>query len=134
MSTRFRLTFSAESPQVMPEMKSTKKQQQESTTLVTVQENRAQRAKPRQGGSVPAWRLNPKRFSSWCRLVNIHARVRRALHNMSKRGPRQTSKALLPCEIREAEAEVVRDILERRSGWSPWTKGVISNRDFATQD
>ena len=35
----------AESPKVMPEMKSTKKQQQESTTLVTVQENRAQRAK-----------------------------------------------------------------------------------------
>lgn len=29
----------AESPKVMPEMKSTKKQQQESTTLVTVQEN-----------------------------------------------------------------------------------------------
>lgn len=54
----------AESPRVMPEMKSTKKQQQESTTLVTVQENRAQRAKPSQGGSVPAWRLNPKRFSS----------------------------------------------------------------------
>ena len=27
---------------------------------------------------------------------------------MSKKGPRQTSKALLPCEIREAEAEVVR--------------------------
>lgn len=30
----------AESPKVMPEMNSTKKQQQESTTLVTVQENR----------------------------------------------------------------------------------------------
>lgn len=29
----------AKSPKVMPEMKSTKKQQQESTTLVTVQEN-----------------------------------------------------------------------------------------------
>ena len=98
----------AESPKVMLEMKSTKKQRQKSTTLVTVQGNRAQRAKLSQGGSVPAWRLNPKRFSSWCRLVNIHARVRRALHNMSKRGPRQTSKALLPCEIREAEAEVVR--------------------------
>ena len=29
----------AETPKVMPEMKSTKKQQRESTTLVTVQEN-----------------------------------------------------------------------------------------------
>ena len=56
----------AETPKVMPEMKSTKKQQQESTTLVTVQENRAQKAKPSQGGSVPAWILNPKRISSWC--------------------------------------------------------------------
>ena len=62
----------AETPRVMLEMKSTKKQQQESTTLVRVQENRAQRAKPSQGGSVPAWILNPKRISSWCRLVNTY--------------------------------------------------------------
>ena len=41
----------------MPEMKSTKKQQQESTSPVTVQKNRAQKAKPTQGGSVPAWIL-----------------------------------------------------------------------------
>ena len=98
---------------------------------MTVQENRAQRAKPSQGGSVPAWRLNPKRFSSWCRLVNIHARVRRALHNMSKRGSRQTSKALLPCEIREAEAEVVRSC--QREAFPGEYKALVTGKPIPTK-
>ena len=121
----------AETPKVMPEMKSTKKQQQESTTLVTVQENRAQRAKPTQGGSVPAWILNPKRIPSWCRLVNIYARVRRALNNMSKRGLRQTSKALLPCEIRETETEVVR--LCQREAFPGEYKALVTGKPIPTK-
>ena len=121
----------AESPKVMPEMKSTTKQQQGSTTLVTVQENQAQRDKPSQGGSVPVWRLNPKRFSSWSRLVNLHARVRRALHNMSKRGPRQTSKALSPCEIREAEAEVVQSC--QREAFPDEYKALVTGRPILTK-
>ena len=121
----------AESPKVMPEMKSTTKQQQGSTTLVTVQENQAQRDKPSQGGNVPVWRLNPKRFSSWSRLVNLHARVRRALHNMSKRGPRQTSKALSPCEIREAEAEVVQSC--QREAFPDEYKALVTGRPILTK-
>ncbi|XP_067017990.1 uncharacterized protein [Acropora muricata] len=121
----------AETPKVMPEMKSTKKQQQESTPLVTVQENRAQRAKPTQGGSVLAWILNPKRIPSWCRLVNIYARVRRALNNMSKRGLRQTSKALLQCEIRETETEVVR--LCQREAFPGEYKALVTGKPIPTK-
>ena len=48
-------------------------------------------------GNQPSWRL----------LVCAYARVRRAIHNISKKAEKQTSKVLLLHEIREAEEEVV---------------------------
>ena len=99
----------ADRPKVMQEMKAVREQEREITAHVTVQTNPIQNvAKPCQETNSASWRLDPKRFSSWSRLVGVHARVRRALHNMSKKGEKQTSKVLLPHEIREAEEEVVR--------------------------
>lgn len=98
----------AESTKVMPEMKTAKKQEPEVITCVTVQTNQPQTVvRPSQAVTSTGWRLSPTHFSSWSRLIHVHARVRRVLHNMSKRGEKQTSKALSPHEIREAEEEVV---------------------------
>ena len=99
----------ADHPKVMQEMKAVREQEREITAHVTLQTNPIQNvAKPCQETNSASWRLDPKRFSSWSRLVGVHARVRRALHNMSKKGEKWTSKVLLPHEIREAEEEVVR--------------------------
>ena len=93
----------------MQEMKAVRKQKMEITARVTLQMNQTQNvAKPCQEINNASWRLDPKRFSRWRRLVRVYARVRRALHNISKKGEKQTSKVLLPHEIREAEEEVVR--------------------------
>ena len=64
--------------------------------------------KPYQTATTAGWRFDPKRFSSWSRFVRVYARVRRVPHNMSRKQERQTSKVLLPNEIREAEDEVLR--------------------------
>ena len=53
------------------------------------------------------WRLDPRRYSDWIRLVNLHELVRRAIHNM-KKGEKKTSRALQPEERRGAEEEIIR--------------------------
>ncbi|XP_068712874.1 uncharacterized protein [Montipora foliosa] len=50
---------------------------------------------------------------------------------MSKRGPRQTSKALLPCEIREAEAEVVRSC--QREAFPGEYKALVTGNPIPTK-
>ena len=50
---------------------------------------------------------------------------------MSKRGPRQTSKALLPCEIREAEAEVVRSC--QREAFPGEYKALVTGKPIPTK-
>ena len=97
-----------DSPKVMPEMKTVKNQETEIITCEAVQANQPHTVvRPSQSVISTGWRLSPTRFSNWSRLIHVHARVRRVLHNMSKRGEKQTSKALSPQEIREAEEEVV---------------------------
>ena len=44
----------------------------------------------------------------WTRLIRVHARVRRVLHNMRIRDNRNASMELLPEEIKDAEEEIVR--------------------------
>ena len=91
-----------------PEMKTGKKQETEFTTYVSLQTNQPQDvAKPYQTATTAGWRLEPKQFFSWSRLVRVHVRVRRVLHNMSRKQEKQTSKVLLLHEIREAENKVV---------------------------
>lgn len=99
----------ADRPKVMAEMKAMKKQETEAVTYATLQTDQPKNvATPCREANSGGWRLDPKRYSSWTRLVRIHARVRRVLQNMTKKGEKQTSKVLLPQEIREAEEEVVR--------------------------
>jgi len=52
---------------------------------------------------VDQWRLNPVHFSSWTRLVRIHARVLRFLYNLKCKSNRLTGKELHPEEIHDAE-------------------------------
>ena len=114
-------------PKAMQEMKAVRKQKMETTAHVTLQMSQTQNvAKPCQEINRAGWRLDPKRFSSWSRLVRVHARVRRALHNMSKKGEKQTSKVLLPHEIREAEEEVVR--LCQREAFQHEYKALVSGK------
>ena len=111
----------------MPEMKTGKKQETEFTAYVSLQTNQPQDvAKPYQTATTTGWRLEPKRFSSWSRLVRVHARVRRVLHNMSRKQEKQTSKVLLPHEIREAEDEVVRS--SQREAFVNEYKALVSGK------
>ena len=57
--------------------------------------------------SCKVWRLDPKRFSSWTRLVRVHARVRRVLHNLPSRDDRKAGIELPPKEIKDTEEEIV---------------------------
>lgn len=114
----------AESPKVMPEMKSVKKQETKIITCVAVQANQPPTVvRPSQA---TGWRLSPTCFSNWIRLIHIHAGVRRVLHNMSKMGEKQTSEALSPQEIREAEEEVVQ--LCRREAFCNEYKALVSRK------
>ena len=74
---------------------------EEKLTFVSCQD------KCREQEAIDEWRLNPKRFSSWIHLVQLHARVRRVIHNMFNPENRQNNKELLPEEIRDAEEKIV---------------------------
>ena len=54
------------------------------------------------------WRLSPQRFSSWTRLVRVHARVRRVIYNMKNPDNKLNGRELLPEEIQDAEEDVIR--------------------------
>ena len=119
----------AKSSKVMPEMKTAKKQETEIITCLAVQANQPPTVvRPSQATD---WRLSPTRFSNWIRLIHVHARVRRVLHNMSKRGEKQSSKALLPEEIREAEVEVVRSC--QREAFSNEYKALVSRKPIPSK-
>ena len=48
------------------------------------------------------WKLEPRRFSSWTRLVRLQARVWRRIYNMSSPKERIKRQELLPEEIKDA--------------------------------
>jgi hypothetical protein len=53
------------------------------------------------------WKLDPKRFSNWVRLVRLQARVRRVVHNLRNPDEVQNSKELFPEEIRDSEEDII---------------------------
>lgn len=63
---------------------------------------------PKQNNTLEEWRLDPKRFSIWTRLVRVHARVRRVLQKMCNRATKNESLELLPEEIKGAQGEIAR--------------------------
>jgi hypothetical protein len=58
--------------------------------------------------TIAEWKLDPKRFSNWVRLVRLQARVRRVVHNLRNPDEVQNSKELLPEEIRDSEEDIIR--------------------------
>ena len=94
-------------PREIPEMKTSKRKEDTNAFATLMTYNLQKEAAPKQNNTPEVWRLHPKRFSSWTRLVRVHARVRRVLHNMRSRDSRTASMELLPEEIRDAEEEIV---------------------------
>ena len=95
-------------PREMPEKKTSQRKEDTNgcTTLLT--NNLQKEAASKQDDKLGVWRLDPKRFSSWIRLLRVHARVRRVLLNMRRRDNRNARMELLPEEIKDAEEEIVR--------------------------
>ncbi|XP_067051179.1 uncharacterized protein [Acropora muricata] len=95
-------------PREMPEKKTSQRKEDTNgcTTLLT--NNLQKEAASKQDDKLGVWRLDPKRFSSWIRLLRVHARVRRVLLNMRRRDNRIARMELLPEDIKDAEEEIVR--------------------------
>ena len=94
-------------PRQIPEMKTSKRKEDTNTFATLMTYNLQKEAAPKQNNTPEVWRLHPKRFSSWTRLVRVHTRVRRVLHNMRSRDSRTAIMELLPEEIKDAEEEIV---------------------------
>ena len=88
------------------------------TTLLT--NNLQKEAASKQDDKLGVWRLDPKRFSSWVRLLRVHARVRGVLLNMCRTDNRNAKMELLPEEIKDAEEEIVR-LTQREAFFEEYT-------------
>ena len=95
-------------PCKMPEIKTSKRKEDTNACATLMTCNLRKKTAPKQNNTPGVWRLDPKRYSSWTRLVRVHARVRRVLHNMRNRDNRNASMELLPEGIKDAEDEIVR--------------------------
>ena len=96
-------------PSEMPEMKTSKRKDGANAFATLMTYNLQKEAAPNQNNTPEVWRLDPKRFSSWTRLVRVHPRVRRVLHNMRNRDHPKVSIELSPEKIKDAEEEIVVD-------------------------
>ena len=94
-------------PSEMPEMKTSKRKEGANASATLVTYSLQKEAAPKRNNTCEVWRLDPKRFSSWTRLVRVHARVRRVLHNLRSRDDRKAGMELSPEEIKDAEEEIV---------------------------
>ena len=102
-------------PSEMPEMKTSKRKEGANASATLVTYSLQKEAAPKSNNTCEVWRLDPKRFSGWARLVRVHARVRRVLHNLRSRDDRKAGMELLPEEIKDAEEEIVS--LEQRDAF-----------------
>ena len=94
-------------PREMPEMKTSKRKEDANAFATLVTYSLQKEAAPKNNNTSEVWRLDPKRFSSWTRLVRVHARMRRLLHNLRSRDERKAGIELSPEEIKDAEEEIV---------------------------
>ena len=95
-------------PSKMPEIRNSKRKEESNACATLMTCNLQKETASKQNNTPWVWRLDPKRYSSWTRLVRVHARVRRVLHNMRDRDNRNASMELQPEEIKGAEEEIVR--------------------------
>ena len=94
-------------PSEMPEMKTSKRKEETNAFAALVTYSLQKDAAPKHNNICEVWRLEPKRFPSWKRLVRVHARVRRVLHNLRSRDDRKAGIELSHEEIKDAEGEIV---------------------------
>ena len=95
-------------PSEMPEMKTSKRKEDMNASAILVSYSLQNEAALKRNNTCEVWRLDPKRFPGWTRLVQVHARVRRVLHNLHCRDNRKTGIELSPKEIKDAEEEIVK--------------------------
>ena len=89
--------------------KNTSKRKEDTNACATLMTyNLPKETASKQNNSREVWRLDPKRSSSWTRLVRVHARMRRVLHNMRSKDNRNANIELSPEEMKDAEEEIVR--------------------------
>ena len=94
-------------PSEMPKMKTSKRKEGANASATLVKYSLQKEAAPKRNNTCEVWTLDPKRFSSWTRLVRVHARVRRVLHNLRSRDDRKAGMELSPEEIKDTEEEIV---------------------------
>ena len=94
-------------PSEMPEMKTSKRKEGANAFATLVTSSLQKDAAPKHNNTCEVWRLDPKRFSNWTRLVRVHARVRRVLYNLCSRDDKKAGIELSPEEIKDAEEEIV---------------------------
>ncbi|XP_022808942.1 uncharacterized protein LOC111345923 [Stylophora pistillata] len=95
-------------PSEMPEMRNSKRKEDMNAYATLMTCNLQKGTASKQSCTLKEWRLDPKRFFNWTRLVRVHARVRRVLQNMRNRDNRNETMELLPEELKDAEGEIVR--------------------------
>ena len=93
-------------PREMPEKKTSQRKEDTNGCPTLLTNNLQKEAASKQDDKLGVWRLDPKRFSSWIRLLRVHARVRTVLLNMRRRDNRNARMELLPEEIKDGEEEV----------------------------
>ena len=94
-------------PSEMPGMRKSKKKEDINAYATLMTCNLQKGTAPKHNNTLEEWRLDPKRFCSWTRLVRVHVKVRRVLQNMRYRDNRNESMELLPEEIKDSEGEIV---------------------------
>ena len=94
-------------PREMPEKKTSQRKEDTNGCTALLTNNQQKEAASKRDDKLGVWRLDPKRFSSWIRLLRVHARLRRVLLNMRRRDNRNARMELLPEEIKDAEEEIV---------------------------
>ena len=77
------------------------------------------------------WRLNPKRYSSWMRLICIRARVVRVLCKMQKKESPGRGVALHPEEIQDTEEDIIRQV--QREVFSEEYQALKNNKAISSK-
>ena len=83
-------------PTEMLDKKTSKRKEDTNACATLMTYNLPKEAASKQNNSDEVWRLDPKRFSSWIRLVRVHARVRRVLHNIRSKDNRNERQIYAP--------------------------------------
>ena len=95
-------------PNELPEAKPTSRATKNATVATATVCHYQRRVEDRKANKKSTvWRLDPKRYSNWTRLVRVLGRVRRFIHNTRNSETRVSDQELLPEELRDAEESII---------------------------